>query len=216
MRSQSEKMIAWFVSQFAEEHGYVIYRRQAFASPWEKKAQPYIVTAAERDGFIADFRRDAPLILRRMRNDIFIAFASFVVTSQISHLILGEFAAEVELALLLAHIGTITVIEQRRLARVWDAPLRALALRAPAPFPPDGRPGIREYLARLDGRELGVGGAMGLICGANAGVVLAEGRGPEVSALTYYGGLALMVGILALGIVCAGEGALRLIERNRA
>lgn len=214
MRSQSEKMIDWFVSQFEEEHGCVVYRREAFAAPWEQKAPPYIVTLAERDGFIADFRRDAPVVLRRMRNDIFIAFASFVVASQFSHLILGKFATQVELALLLAHIGAVTVIEQRRLATIWDAPFRSLALRAPAPFPLDRRPGIRKYLARLDDRELAVGTAMGLICGVSAAMVLAKARAPEVSILAYYGGLALLLGLLAFGMVCAGEGAVRLINRR--
>lgn len=215
MRSQAEKMIDWFASQFEAEHGHVVYRRQTFAAPWEDKAPPYIVTAAERDRFIADFRREAPVILRRMRNDIFIAFASFVITSQISHAILGEFATSVELGLLLAHIVAVTLIEQQRLAKVWDAPLAALALRAPAPFPPEGRGGIRKYLARLDGRELAVGAGMGLICGANAAMILARPRALEVSQLTYYGGLVMLLGIVVLGMIFAGEGVVRLINRRK-
>jgi hypothetical protein len=56
---------------------------------------------------------------------------------------------------------------------------------------------------------------VGLICGVNAAMVLTKARAPEVSLLTHYGGSALLLGIMTFGLVCAGEGAVRLINRRK-
>lgn len=216
MRDHAKAMNDLFVAQFEEQQGFLVYQWISFVLPWRTKSPGYIVSAAERDRFIADFQRDSPVIMRRMVRDIFIAFFSFVASSQFLHALFGDYATDLELALLLAHLGTIFVVENRRLKEIWDAPLRAMAGRAPAPFATKRKYGLIKPVARMDGGELALGGFMGLICAGCIGLVLTAERTPNFSAFNYYAVLALFGLIVLLGIRCAVEAAERLLGWKKA
>jgi hypothetical protein len=211
MRSQSEKMTDLFEAQFEEQPGYDVYRRIPFFLPKAGGELPYLVSAAERAGFVADFRRDAPVILRRMVNDIVIAVISFIATNFLAHVLLGASAENVEIALLLVHLGVVIVVENRRLHLVWDAPLRAMAGRAPAPYAARSGSWLKTLLKRMDGYELVLGSVFGLLAAAYALSLVAAPREPGTSALDYFGRIAMCSGMFALGILFAAE----LVERLR-
>lgn len=216
MHDHAKAMNDLFVSQFEERQGLLVYQPISFVLPWMGGNQTYIVSAAERDRFIADFQRECPVIMRRMVIDIFIAFFSFAASSQILHGIFGDYATTLELALLLAHLGTIIVVENRRLKEIWDAPLRAIGNRAPAPFAPKRKYGLIKPVARMDGGELALGGAMGLIGAGCLGLLLTAEPTSAFSPVKYYAGLVLFGLIVALGIRCAIEGAERLLGSKKA
>jgi hypothetical protein len=200
-----------FVSQFEDQNGFIVYQRLSFVLPWLSRGTPVIVTAAERDRFIAEFTAESPAIMRRMMIDIFIAFGSFVVTSEFFHAVFGEYATSVELTLLLTHLIAIVVAVNRRLGLLWDAPLRATVGRAPAPFAPQRRRGLIKPVERMTNQELVAGIVTGLICAGCAGIVLGSPRASEVPAFTYYTILALFAAIVVLGIRCGAEAAVRLL-----
>lgn len=212
MRNQSEKLIDLFISQFGEKHGYIIYQRIPFTNPWASKEPSYVVSAAERAQFISEFQGKAPLILQRMVRDISIAMISFVASSQVLQIVLGDYATGAELTLLALHLGTIAVVENRRLNTIWDAPLGVMGTRAPAPFAADENRGWTTLLTRLDKRELGLVAAGGLIAAFSVGRAMTEPGAADVSQLVHYAGIALFLALAIAGALCAAEGVVRLSE----
>jgi hypothetical protein len=210
MDEQAKAMNDLFVSQFEEQHGFIVYQRIPFMSPALSKGTAYIVSAAERERFTADFLRDSPPIWRRMKIDIFLAFLSFIATSEIFHAVFGEYAANVELTLLLVHLVGIVTIESRRLGAIWDAPLLATAGRAPAPFAIERRYSLYKRLAKMRNRELLVGTGVALICAITALRALIDPSQASASPLSFYGNLALCAAFFFIGSCCAAECMVRL------
>jgi hypothetical protein len=204
-RESAESMNDLFVSQFSQRDGFIVYQRSSFLLPVGQKGNGYIVSAAERDRFIADFTARSPAIMGRMIRDIFIAFFSFAGTSQVFHALLGEYASNVELALLLAHLVTIVMVENRRMKEIWDAPMAVLATRAPAPeFMQKGTRWLKPMSAVRE-RDLFVGASIGVFCAATWILKYGEPRAADVSAFDFYAAQAMFALMSAVGVMCVVE-----------
>lgn len=200
-----------FVSRFTEQHGFTTYQRIPFASLWGRGEQIYIVSAAERDRFIADFVSTSAVIVRQAQSDIVLAIILFGIFSGLYRAVFGTFAIHFELALLLIQLVMIITVENRRMKEVWDVPQNTMAGRAPAPFEPKRNFRLIKPIAQMTNGELGLTIFMGLICSALTGMMLTAERTPNFSAFNYYALLTLFGLIIALGIRCAVEGAKRLL-----
>jgi hypothetical protein len=205
MRDSIKAMNDLFASQFSQQESYIVYQRRSFALPLGGRGEAFIVTAAERDRFNADFTARSSEIMARMIRDIFIAFFSFVATSQVFHAVLGSYASNVELTLLLAHLVTITIVENQRMKEIWDAPMAVLAGRAPAP--PFMQKGTQRFrpLSLARERDLFVGVIFGVFCAVTWGMTIVEPRANDTSSAMSYAAQAMFALISGLGILCIVE-----------
>jgi hypothetical protein len=209
MLADSASLIRLFKSQFAINEGYIVYEWISFKTGRPKPDRAFIVNAAERDSFEAEFQLKAPVFQRKMARDAVLALVSLIA----SNLILGDFLHEywqiLDVFLFIAHLLTISIIESRRLEAMWDAPLEALARRAPVPpFLLRPKPRIKP-LSQADWKELSLGIGLGVIAAFSGKPLIFQPRNRAVSEEVYHIAASALLLLVVIGIVC-----LLIVARN--
>jgi hypothetical protein len=201
---------ATFARQFEEYSGYIFYRRTPFTHPPFRSPKAFTVSREERDRFIADFNRDAPIIQKKMTRDFFIAMVSFFVSTAFVRII----ASHWEVLILTVHLVAIFVIENRRLKSVWDAPVRALLGRPSSDWAPEQTKRFYKPIKDYNTGELVLGILFGIIGAVSLSGLARTGRGPNVSLEFYAFVVALMSYFLIVGVRCLITATRRLISQD--
>jgi hypothetical protein len=194
----SATLEATFARQFEERSGYIFYRRTPFTHPPFQSPRAFTVSREERDRFIADFNRDAPLIQKKIARDFFIAIVSFMVSAAFVRII----ASHWDVLILTVHLITIFVIENRRLKFIWDAPVRALIGRPSSDWAPEPTKRFYKPIKNYTMGELVLGILFGIIGAGSLTGLVRTGRGPNIGLEFYAFVAALMSYFVIVGVRC--------------
>jgi hypothetical protein len=206
----SSTLEATFARQFEDHSGFIFYRRTPFTHPPFQSPKAFTVSREERDRFIADFNRDAPIIQKKMTRDFFIAMVSFFVSTAFVRII----ASHWEVLILTVHLVAIFVIENRRLKSVWDAPVRALLGRPSSDWAPEQTKRFYKPIKDYNTGELVLGILFGIIGAGSLSGLVRTGRSPNVSLEFYAFVVALMSYFLFVGLRCLMVAIRRLFSRD--
>ncbi|MFM5923010.1 MAG: hypothetical protein ACKOPG_02335 [Novosphingobium sp.] len=205
-----------FAAQFGEQDGLVLFQAMPFTGLRLRRGPVYFISPAERDRFIAEFNRDGLAVMNRMLRDILLAVVSFMVTTQAVSVLFGNGAGLFEAILFYGHVGTIVWIEQGRLSNLWDAPTKALALRAPAPGEFSQPRQLFRPMAELHNRELFAGALTGPICGFAGVSWWNMPKEPGTQGLLQAGAAVVCIGVILFSARCILEAGARIIGWARA
>jgi hypothetical protein len=198
VRDYSTMMEQTFSRQFEERSSFILYRRTPFAHLPLRSAKAFCVTREEKDRFIADFSRDAPIIQRKMTRDFSFAIVSYVATAACVRM----FANHWEVILLVLHLVAIFVIENRRLKWVWDAPIRALKGRPSTDLAPEQAHRFYKQIVDYSASELALGIMFGVIGAASLFGLAQTFDAPHIDIGTYVFVVVLMSYFLIVGLRC--------------
>jgi len=138
MAYQERELLRRFEAQFEEERGVILYRRS-------RKAAPIIVTAAERAGFINEFQRASQRLKWKWMADAFVVSILLAVIA-VHRDGLGAWLADF---LHYAHMFVGALVAYWQSEVIWDAPVKALAMRAPVGGPREGTPYLDDVILHI-------------------------------------------------------------------